>query len=84
MRDASKAKPVDIAEDDDLEDADFTDLFGKPDDPAEYDAWYKKEVEETLEGVRNGTVRLIGEEEWKRIAAEDIAELKGMIARRKS
>jgi hypothetical protein len=79
MRDASKAKPVDIAEDDDLEDADFTDLFGEPDDPADYDAWYKKEVEETLEGVRNGTVRLIGEEEWEEISKEMRAELERKV-----
>jgi len=47
---------------------------------AEYDVWFKAQVQETLDGIANGTVRLIGEEEWRTISESKRAELQRLIA----
>jgi hypothetical protein len=47
---------------------------------AEYDTWFRAQVQETLDGIADGTVRLIGEEEWKTISERKRAELQRRIA----
>jgi len=42
---------------------------------AEHDAWFRAQVQEALDGLKDGTNRLIGEEEWQRWVAEKRASL---------
>jgi hypothetical protein len=42
---------------------------------AEHDAWFRAQVQETLDGVKDGTVRLIEEEEWEAWFSEKMASL---------
>jgi len=46
---------------------------------AEHDAWFRAEVQQTLDGIENGTVRLIPQEEWESIAAEMRRSLQARI-----
>jgi len=46
---------------------------------AEHDAWFRSEVQQTLNGIEDGTIRLIGEEEWDLIAAEMRRSLQARI-----
>ncbi|MCD7059639.1 hypothetical protein [Pelagibacterium xiamenense] len=47
---------------------------------AEHDAWFRAEVQKTLDGIANGTVRMISDEEWKAISERKRAELMRRIA----
>ncbi|MGO1076723.1 hypothetical protein [Inquilinus sp. CA228] len=49
---------------------------------AEHDRWFRAEVQKTLDGIADGSVRLIEEEEWRRIAEARRAELLRSIAER--
>jgi hypothetical protein len=40
-----------------------------------HDAWFRSEVEKTIAGLGDGSVRLIGEEEWRDIATARRADL---------
>lgn len=51
---------------------------------AEHDRWFRAEVQKTLDGIADGSVRLIEEEEWQRIAEAKRAELLRSIAKRPS
>jgi hypothetical protein len=47
---------------------------------AEHDAWFRAQVQEALDGLKDGTNKLIGEEEWKASLAKKIAALEKRIA----
>lgn len=49
---------------------------------AEHDRWFRAEVQKTLDGIADGSVRLIEEEEWRRISEARRAELLRSIAER--
>jgi hypothetical protein len=49
---------------------------------SEHDAWFREEIEKTIEGLRNGSVALIPEDEHDRRWQEKRAEL--LAASRKS
>jgi hypothetical protein len=49
---------------------------------AEHDAWFRAEVQEALDGIADGTVRLIGEEEWRTISERKRADLLRLAAAR--
>lgn len=47
---------------------------------AEHDAWFRAQVQEALDGLKDGTNKLIGEAEWKASLAKKIAALEKRIA----
>ncbi len=42
---------------------------------AAYDTWFRAQVQEALDGIKDGTNRVIPEEEWKDISARMRADL---------
>ncbi|MGE0279085.1 MAG: hypothetical protein AB7P20_00515 [Rhizobiaceae bacterium] len=47
---------------------------------AEHDAWFRAQVQEALDGLKDGTNRLIGEDEWEASLAKKVAALEKRIA----
>ncbi|TXT35174.1 MAG: hypothetical protein FD135_5048, partial [Comamonadaceae bacterium] len=47
---------------------------------ADYDRWFHAKVQASIDGIKNGTNRLLSEEEWKVRRAELIARIKARQA----
>jgi hypothetical protein len=52
----------------------------KSPEAATHDAWFRAEVQKSLDKIANGTAKFYSEEEWKIISARDRAELLRRIA----
>lgn len=59
---------------------DLSDEAAKVRQAAEHDAWFRAEVQKSLDKIANGTAILYSEEEWKIISARERAELLRLIA----
>jgi hypothetical protein len=54
---------------------DQTERLRQQQEAAAYDTWFRAQVQEALDGIKDGTNRVIPEEEWKDISARMRADL---------
>ncbi len=63
---------------------DQTERLRQQQEAAAYDTWFRAQVQEALDGIKDGTNRVIPEEEWKDISARMRADLLRRVAEENS